>query len=138
LDFALYASFLSGEARADREFYISEAGKLYGSNKQVWKLTEYHLVRGEDETRRSIEGDHLMGERQGKWLDGYIPSRNEVNWVVGEGGLHIDIEERDTGARWTYQRSDIIAKAARYGETADILPKDIIIIGEVSQPIFQT
>jgi hypothetical protein len=77
-----------------------------------------------------------MGVRPGKWLDGYIPSRNEVKWVVGEGGLHIDIEERDSGIRWKYQRSDIVAKAARYGETADVSPKDIIIIGEVGQPIF--
>ena len=74
----------------------------------------------------------------GKWLDGYIPSRNEVTWVVGEGGLHIDIEERDGGTRWKYQRSDIAAKAARNGETVYAFPKDIIIIGEVSRHIFQT
>ena len=73
-----------------------------------------------------------MGVRPGKWLDGYIPSRNEVTWVVGEGALHIDIEERDGGTRWKYQRSDIVAKAARNGEIADVFPKDIIIIGEVS------
>lgn len=86
----------------------------------------------EDETGRVIEGDHLMGVRPGKWLDGYIPSKNEVTWVVGEGGLHIDIEERDGGTRWKYQRSDIVAKAARNGEIAGVFPKDIIIIGEVS------
>lgn len=74
-----------------------------------------------------------MGVRPGKWLDGYIPSRNEVTWVMGEGGLHIDIEERDSGTRWKYQRSDIVTKAARSGEIADVVPKDIIIIGEVSR-----
>ena len=78
-----------------------------------------------------------MGVRPGKWLDGYIPSRNEVTWVVGEGGLHIDIEEHDSGTRWKYQRSDIVAKAARNGEIADVAPKDIIIIGEVSWLIFR-
>ena len=79
-----------------------------------------------------------MGVRPGKWLDGYIPSRNEATWVVGEGGLHVDIEERDSGTRWKYQRSDIVTKAARNGEIADVVPKDIIIIGEVSRLIFQT
>jgi hypothetical protein len=77
-----------------------------------------------------------MGVRPGKWLDGYIPPRNEATWVVGEGGLHIDIEERESGTRWKYRRSDIIAKATRNGEIADVFPKDIIIIGEVSRHIF--
>ena len=78
-----------------------------------------------------------MGARPGKWLDGYIPSRNEVQWVAGEDGLHIDIEEPDSGTRWKYQRSDIVAKAKRCGDNTNVLLKDIIIIGEVSTPILQ-
>lgn len=137
MDFAVYASFLSGDARADREFYTSEAGKLYGSNRQVWRLTEYHLVRVEDETGRSIEENHPIGVRPGKWLDGYIPSKDEVQWVVGEGGLHIDIEERDSGTRWKYQRGDIVAKEKLYRKTTNVFLDDILIIGEVSTPILQ-
>ena len=79
-----------------------------------------------------------MGSRPGKWLDGYIPSSNEAEWVVGEGGLHIDVEEHETGTRWKYQRSDIAAKETLYGETLDVFPKDIIILGEVSQSIFSS
>jgi hypothetical protein len=75
-----------------------------------------------------------MGVRPGKWLDGYIPSRDEVQWVVGEGGLHIDIEERETGTRWKYQRGDIVAKERLYVETTNVSLQDIIIIGEVRTP----
>jgi len=91
----------------------------------------------EDETGRSIEEHHTMGVWPGKWLDGYIPSGDEVQWVVEEGGLHIDIEERDSGTRWKYQRSDIIAKDKLDGETTKVFTKDTIIIGEVSAPILQ-
>ena len=78
-----------------------------------------------------------MGAQPGNWLDGFIPSRNEVPWVVGDGGLHIDIEERDSGTRWKYQRSHIAAKERCHANTANVVPKDIIIIGEVSTPILQ-
>ena len=88
----------------------------------------------EDESGRSIDWNQL---RPGKWLDGYIPPRSEVQWIVGEGGLHIDVEERDSGTRWKYQRGDMVTKGRHYGETENVYLKDIIIIGEVSAPVIQ-
>jgi hypothetical protein len=91
----------------------------------------------EDESGRPIETGHLVGARPGKWLDGYIPSKDEAEWFVEDGGLRIDIEERDSGTRWKYQRSDVVAKQKPYEETGNVLLQDIIIIGEVSQPNLQ-
>ena len=43
LDFPDYAQFLTGEREADTDFYSAPADKMYGMNRQVWKLKEYEL-----------------------------------------------------------------------------------------------
>lgn len=43
VEFEEYAQFLTGEREADTNFYNCTSDKLYGRNRQVWKLKEYEL-----------------------------------------------------------------------------------------------
>ncbi|KIM23899.1 hypothetical protein M408DRAFT_332090 [Serendipita vermifera MAFF 305830] len=77
LDFPDYAQFLTGEREADADFYSLPADKLYGVNRQVWKLKEYELPVNPSEYTSSSMGNSAASGSLGRQSN-YRPTRGST------------------------------------------------------------
>ncbi|CAG8652042.1 10301_t:CDS:2, partial [Acaulospora colombiana] len=99
LDFTDYAKFLTGESEANPDFYQKSPDDLYGSNRQVWRLKEYVY---EERQGSTWDRDHpprypmlqTAGPLSvGKWIDGWLPPADMLEWRLSDEGDELDIIE---------------------------------------------
>ncbi|PVF92594.1 hypothetical protein CPB86DRAFT_176159 [Serendipita vermifera] len=99
LDFPDYAKFLTGESEANPDFYQKSPDDLYGSNRQVWRLKEYVY---EERQGGTWDRDHpprypilqtASPLSVGKWIDGWLPPADMLEWRLSDEGDELDIIE---------------------------------------------